>query len=663
MNDITNRISTSKWLRFINKIDIKLFASIFITIIVLFSLLLYCITNIANEKNNKNTINATDSIQMELGTEYKQRLSVYNPHVSEISIPINIDRTNRNTCIEVTLYEDDSILQSWRLSGDEVYKGNHVFTLDNIYEMGNFPLYITCTLKSEGSQPVFLNINDSGNYSGLYINDIEKSDSSLCYTINYQYHSLYFYYTIFCMLFIVFTCIFLFFIKKHSKQTGIIILLSFLILGLFYTFANGPFNVPDEPHHFFRAYELSSGEIITPTDSNGRITADFPDGIVEIATNKERYAHNINNVLEDKNLVLGEKTENFDKFWNTAMYPVFDYLPQILGIFLTRLFTSNVWFIFYAGRIFNIIVVGLIWYASYRIIPFGKNALFLVALSPINIIEAASYSVDGICNAIIVFSLAFVLNIRYNEAFEMTPKRIFLMYFLIMIISTIKIVYMPVCLLFLLIPKNRFTKKYSLYVAIGILLIIISFGIWFLIAMQYTPATYWGVNKMLQLSFVLQHPFQFIKALTYTFWSEIGTMLMGLSNNFGWFDINVNMGVSILYLVTLLLHLLPSKNTNNVSRKKDTKLNIISGFLFIFLFFFVYFVEYLSWTPVYSSQIDGMQPRYLVPILMFLFFMFSKNICQREKEPISITNSVLSITLITNIYCAMHIFGVCLMGI
>jgi hypothetical protein len=56
---------------------------------------------------------------------------------------------------------------------------------------------------------------------------------------------------------------------SHIKQTGLRLincvdrkyLLTAGAMGLLYAVVTPPFQVPDEPNHFYRAYQVSSGEV------------------------------------------------------------------------------------------------------------------------------------------------------------------------------------------------------------------------------------------------------------------------------------------------------------------------------------------------------------------------------------------------------------------
>ena len=53
-----------------------------------------------------------------------------------------------------------------------------------------------------------------------------------------------------------------------SLKLETIILFTTLVMGLVYIYIAPPFQVPDSPNHFFRTYQLATGQIIPDHDNN-----------------------------------------------------------------------------------------------------------------------------------------------------------------------------------------------------------------------------------------------------------------------------------------------------------------------------------------------------------------------------------------------------------
>ena len=94
--------------------------------------------------------------------------------------------------------------------------------------------------------------------------------------------------------------------------------------------------------------------------------------------------------------------------------------------------------------------------------PFSKELLLLIALMPMSLQQAASLSQDSFTNAIAFLFVAYCFKIAYNIE-KCSVKDKIILFGLAVIISLCKIVYLPLILLYFLIPHDRMESKKLLY--------------------------------------------------------------------------------------------------------------------------------------------------------------------------------------------------------
>lgn len=269
---------------------------------------------------------------------------------------------------------------------------------------------------------------------------------------------------------IIFLIIFLFCdFEKMNKEK--IFLIVFIPIALMYTFIVPIGGVPDENAHWYRSYEISLGNLYSEKDAENKggrvlpkeiksvLTYDYKSGTVDTSGYVFEDSYKDWKIRYDEALKK-EQGEEFIEFSNTALYPAVCYFPQALGIAISRCFTSSVMVQAYCARLVNLIFYTLIMWYSIKKLPFKKMAMFVIACLPVVFQEAASMSIDGTLTAFATLLISYTLYLTYDE----NKKELNFKDYIILIISAIftaitKIVYLPICLILYLIPKEKFKNS------------------------------------------------------------------------------------------------------------------------------------------------------------------------------------------------------------
>lgn len=420
------------------------------------------------------------------------------------------------------------------------------------------------------------------------------------------------------MSIVVETALFYIIYKTKKKQWPIekIFVCLASIIGIFYVLALPIGRAPDEESHFFRAYEISTGHLVSDTTNEGSIGSFEPSDIEIIRSFKENnvsYAE----IAENMNQYPNEDNQSF--IINSAYnYNLLSYSPQVVGIWIGRLLHLPFTIIIYLAKLLNLFACITILYFSLKFIPFLKNILFLLAFLPITMQSMSSFSPDGLVIATATALISFVLYTIYTLKTKLSTHHFFLMFFICLFLSMSKIAYAPLCLLLFAIPKERFTstsKKYLIIFGMGAALFIILLT-WLLLA----PSMQSVSDSSTQISTILHNPIKYIAIVLHSLSTNFNMYFYGFFGGYlEWF----NVVLSPLYIIpsfVVFIILCHTEYQNSTITKSFKVIAAVSSLVLVLITFTTMFIQ---WTKVGESVIDGVQGRYFLPIMLLIptFFL------------------------------------------
>ncbi|MBQ8131394.1 MAG: DUF2142 domain-containing protein [Bacilli bacterium] len=416
-----------------------------------------------------------------------------------------------------------------------------------------------------------------------------------------------------------------------------------IVLGAFYIFAFPPGQLPDEQQDYERSLEISEFGLITPMHQKtaGRKFSKNIDKVYKSYTYSE--------LLKNSNLKL-EGKKKFYPYANKSLYNFVCYIPQAIGIGLTHLIGLPILSQIYFGKICNYALFVLLVYLSIKLIPTKKFLIFFTALLPITIQEGASLSPDSMTIATSIALISFILWSRNTDK-VFTKKHYISLASLAIALSLCKIVYLPLCFLMFLIPKERFgnLNKKKIYCIILSVIVIILNLVWLKFTSKYLTAFHGRSNSTEQLQYILSNPIRYILILFTTIdvylWSYLEQMV---GHSLGRFVVGTSYVMSIL-AVYFLVNLTKEKNKEekdffNIWEKIFTGVMILGtiGLTFTSL--------YLQWTAVGAYAVDGIQGRYFIPLILPIAMIFMTKEKEVEKK-----DNLLSFALVQNVLALVAI--------
>ncbi|MCK9423309.1 MAG: DUF2142 domain-containing protein [Bacteroidales bacterium] len=270
-------------------------------------------------------------------------------------------------------------------------------------------------------------------------------------------------------IFILGICLIIVFAKKiktiiqnvHLAPEYIFLPVS-LFFGLLFAFITPPFQVPDEPSHLYRAYQVSELNLFKYQDS-------IPKSLVQLSAISDRMKFNMAEKTSRKEIMaLSDiKLSPGDRTYSESPNYIIPYLPQAMGIFIGRFFGATPISFFYLGRIFNLLVSVFLLFLAIKITPVFKWVFFLLGIMPMTIYLMASLSYDASTICLSFLFIAIVFKYAFNEVQNISPHEIILLFLIAILLASSKPPYFIAIFSFLIIPVQKFGswKKYLLVFA------------------------------------------------------------------------------------------------------------------------------------------------------------------------------------------------------
>ena len=407
-------------------------------------------------------------------------------------------------------------------------------------------------------------------------------------------------------------------INKLKFENLILILL--ITFGLIFNFMNTPLDGYDEHGHFWRAYELSLGNI--KSDPQNKL----PNSVIDILFTEEGTYPNRDfdyaNLLEKLKLPLNPEDERSFPVGATASYSLINYFPSVIGVFIARILELNPMIIFYIGRLANLISYITVIYFALKIVPNGriKKIMGLISIFPMCLTLAASYSPDAIIISFTMLTIAYVLKLKFDSNIKEINIRHILIFSIFALIPTIcKIVYLFLFGLIFLIPKEKFKNKYSriIYFIFQIVFAIIGYYV-FCNLLRGEGQVSIEKNSIEQLSYCLANPFIAINIFARTIADYSTDYLCQMIGGF-----NTPTILSIIIFIALLLVVFEKDDNDLKFEKKD---KILLGVFSTLQILAVFAAMWVVWSTAKQTYIMGIQGRYFIPTLPLLLLAISSNI-------------------------------------
>jgi len=227
--------------------------------------------------------------------------------------------------------------------------------------------------------------------------------------------------------------------------------------GLLFAFITPPFQVPDEPSHLYRAYQVSELNLFKYHDS-------IPKSLVHLAAISERMKFNVAQKTSRKE-ILGLSSISLapeEKTYAESPNYIIPYLPQAMGMLFGRIFNTSPIFHFYLGRILNLLTAVFLLFLAIKITPVFKWVFFLLGIMPMTLYLMASLSYDASTICLTFLFIAIVFKLAFDTTQKISARLLLFLFIIGILLASSKPPYYIAVFAFLIVPVGKFGswKKY-----------------------------------------------------------------------------------------------------------------------------------------------------------------------------------------------------------
>lgn len=438
-------------------------------------------------------------------------------------------------------------------------------------------------------------------------------------------------------------------LKKLTVES--FFLITVIPLSLMYLLFFQPWNVPDCGAHFLASYRASNLLL----GINGRLEwfaracdADYYNGIAWWAERKpdlEGIASMIHGL--NRNDVEVSLVDQIPHETKMVYYSTINWMPQSIGLAIGRLIGLGPVLTVFIARVLTLATFILCSYRAIKNTPVGKIIFASAALLPVSLMMSSSFSYDCMVIIVTLNFTAIIFKLRKEYSKDALIEAIIWAFVLGAIKGGSVLLILPLALL--LIKKNK-QSAITVCSVIGTALLSV------LIFDKLLPTDelfQFGEENSgnMMTAFAYTHPVEYLKMLVRTY------------VYFGDTYVNQAMGRELSYLEPVLSSLsvagaLISALVCSTFEKDELELGkkdrIVSGVI-ILLAFVMTPAMLLSYTPVGSGMIYGIQGRYLFSVFPLLMIFITKFGLRRTGVSIDEDKRAASVNACTNVYVTFTI--------
>ena len=442
--------------------------------------------------------------------------------------------------------------------------------------------------------------------------------------------------------------------RRSGSWPVIVFALLSLAFGSAIVLANPPLRGPDEISHFLRIYSYTRGELLPAAEINGRkgvyVERALYDRLYFFKNSGELFA----TVLQDRKgewfarakdegirygQIMAEyrditgasgdevaQTPAFAPFAGTEGYSPVAYAPYIIAAAVGRLLGLDLPELLFLMRFVGLVAFTAMVTYAIAVTPALKWAFVLIAMLPVSLYNRVVLSADGAALSYALVITALCFRAAWNPSAGRVWERSLWMT-LCVLAKQPQIVFV---LLELMAGRLRELPRRWSSLAIVVLPGVILSPLW-VVGVSADVAA-WRVREghdyppeqfdpLWKLSYMWEHPFHFPLA-AWTALREWGAPLWPeLIGILGWQDILLRPWTYLVLTILLLLVPLQKVPLDGATRARVAVMTGLAALSYIVM---VYLIFFLTYTPVDSPHVLGVQGRYFVIALpMAAIFMAS----------------------------------------
>ena len=418
--------------------------------------------------------------------------------------------------------------------------------------------------------------------------------------------------------------------RRFGSSPAIVFALLSLAFGSAIIVVNPPLRGPDEISHFLRIYSYTRGDLLPTTEIDGRkgvfVERELYDRLYFFKNSGEWFARarddgvRYGQIIAEYRLITGASRDEvaqapvFAAFAGTEGYSPVAYAPYVLAAAIGRRLGLDIPELLFLMRFLGLVVFTAVAAYAIAVTPTLKWAFVLIAMLPVSLYNRAVLSADGAALSYALVITAFCFRAAWKPSAGRLWERSLWMT-LCVLAKQPQIVFV---LLELMVGRLRELPRRWRSLAIVVLPGAILSPLW-VVGVSADVAA-WRVREghnyppeyfdpLWKLAYMWEHPYHFPLA-AWTALREWGAPLWPeLIGILGWQDVPLRPWTYLLLTVLLVLVPLQKLPLDGATRARVAVMTGLAALSYIFL---VYLIFFLTYTPIDSPHVLGVQGRYFV---------------------------------------------------
>lgn len=378
-------------------------------------------------------------------------------------------------------------------------------------------------------------------------------------------------------------------------------------------------------------YTLSGAEL---TDSER-----FPYWIANTETERQEFA---------KYLDENDKVNTGIKTGRSFSIQKLTYLPSAMVYKVFDILNLPFSLAFVFGKIIILLIYVVTVFFAIKITPKFKYLMLVIALIPVELSLASNYSYDSPIVAFVLLGFAFYFR-EITSKGKISYKNVIPTIISFIIASCAKAIYSPLLLVLLFLPKDKFNdkkqkNKFKLLTALIFMVMMSTFMIPMLTHEMSADSRGGDTDTYGQIKTIIGSPVSFAKVVYKNIILQFFEKFFSKDALYDLPYIGPHLSSIGYYLILFSLFF-----AVYIDDKKEIKINkLVIALILIMIIGMIWGALYLSYTPVGSTDIKGVQGRYFIPLLLpLLMIVYTPKIkCQISKENLN-KIFIIVLTLIT----------------
>lgn len=410
--------------------------------------------------------------------------------------------------------------------------------------------------------------------------------------------------------------------KQFAKTPEKGFLVCSIFLGLLFLVLQPPECVSwDEHIHFNKTFHWFEEGQVPQSISEAYITA-YPESVEGSAfLSQEERAMQIE--------YLNANAENAAPAYEKAANPLnaIGELHMALAVKAAEALGLPFYMQFLLGKAMNLLLYVLVMYWAIKILPVGKVFLTVLALMPTVLLQAVSYTYDISVIAFMTLGFALIIEEFFYIDRKLTWQKEVLIVAVFVLGTCPKPIYIPLLALVLALPKEKFQTKWELIlwksIAAAVCIVMIMTLLLPAASGQVEGDARGGATDVgQQLSLVLHHPFGYFEVFWNNFMGSLNAYLFSGEALAHLAYAGKHQFGAFIAVFCFAVALTEKKKRFVFSKKTAASYRILLVFLLAMIMGLLWSALYVSFTPVGSTQIAGVQARYYIPLLFPLYMLF-----------------------------------------